>query len=58
MDNLKAAALGENYEWTDMYETFAREAEEEGFTALAKNLDLLAQLSVNMKNAIELYLII
>lgn len=34
-ENLKAAAAGENYEWTDMYETFAKEAEEEGFTALA-----------------------
>ena len=34
--NLKAAADGENYEWTDMYETFAREAEEEGFTDLAE----------------------
>ena len=34
-DNLAAAADGENYEWTDMYETFAREAEEEGFTDLA-----------------------
>lgn len=33
--NLKAAASGENYEWTDMYETFAKEAEEEGFTAIA-----------------------
>lgn len=33
--NLKAAADGENYEWTDMYDQFAREAEEEGFTALA-----------------------
>ncbi len=33
--NLLAAAEGENYEWTDMYETFAREAEEEGFKALA-----------------------
>ena len=33
--NLGAAADGENYEWTDMYETFAREAEEEGFTDLA-----------------------
>lgn len=34
-ENLKAAASGENYEWTDMYATFAKEAEEEGFTALA-----------------------
>ena len=34
-ENLNAAAEGENYEWTDMYETFAKEAEEEGFTQLA-----------------------
>lgn len=33
--NLKHAAEGENYEWTDMYDTFAKEAEEEGFTKLA-----------------------
>lgn len=35
VDNLKDAADGENYEWTDMYEEFARVAEEEGFKALA-----------------------
>ncbi|MCR5294623.1 MAG: rubrerythrin family protein, partial [Lachnospiraceae bacterium] len=35
-ENLLAAAEGENYEWTDMYETFAKEAEEEGFTQLAE----------------------
>jgi len=34
-DNLLSAAGGENYEWTDMYERFAREAEEEGFPELA-----------------------
>ena len=34
-DNLKAAADGENYEWTDMYEEFARVAEEEGFKEIA-----------------------
>ena len=33
--NLEAAADGENYEWTDMYETFAKEAEEEGFKEIA-----------------------
>ena len=33
--NLKAAADGENYEWTDMYEEFAKVAEEEGFKAIA-----------------------
>ena len=35
MENLEAAADGENYEWTDMYDTFAKEAEEEGFAKLA-----------------------
>ena len=34
-ENLAEAANGESYEWTDMYETFAKEAEEEGFTAIA-----------------------
>ena len=34
-DNLKAAAEGENYEWTDMYERMAKEADEEGFTEIA-----------------------
>lgn len=33
--NLAAAADGENYEWTDMYESFAKTAEEEGFPELA-----------------------
>ena len=33
--NLKTAAEGENYEWTDMYDRFAKEAEEEGFPELA-----------------------
>jgi len=35
-ENLKAAAGGENYEWTSMYPRMAKEAEEEGFTELAK----------------------
>lgn len=34
-DNLKAAADGENYEWTDMYDEFAKTAKEEGFDRLA-----------------------
>ncbi len=34
-ENLKAAAEGENYEWTDMYKTFAEEARAEGFTKIA-----------------------
>ena len=33
--NLEEAASGENYEWTDMYDRMAREAEEEGFTEIA-----------------------
>ncbi|WP_026835434.1 rubrerythrin [Eubacterium xylanophilum] len=35
-ENLEAAANGENYEWTDMYEGFAKTAEEEGFPELAE----------------------
>ena len=34
-ENLEAAAQGENYEWTDMYKTFAEEAREEGFDHIA-----------------------
>ena len=34
-ENLKDAAAGENYEWTDMYATFAKEAREEGFDRIA-----------------------
>ena len=39
-----AAAAGENYEWTDMYATFAKEAEEEGFTALAAKFRAVAAI--------------
>ncbi|CCX74263.1 rubrerythrin [Firmicutes bacterium CAG:83] len=35
-ENLASAAAGENYEWTDMYDRMAQEAEEEGFTELAE----------------------
>ncbi|MDD3206390.1 MAG: rubrerythrin family protein [Lachnospiraceae bacterium] len=35
IENLEAAANGENYEWTDMYATFAKEAREEGFDTIA-----------------------
>ena len=35
IENLKAAAEGENYEWTDMYDQFAKEAREEGFDDIA-----------------------
>jgi rubrerythrin/Fe-S-cluster-containing dehydrogenase component len=42
--NLLHAAEGENYEWTDMYERFAKDAEEEGFTALAAQFRMVAKI--------------
>ena len=42
--NLEAAAAGENFEWTDMYEAFAKTADEEGFTALAKRFRMVAAI--------------
>ncbi len=42
--NLKAAAEGENYEWTDMYAEFAKTAEEEGFPELAQKFRLVAAI--------------
>ena len=42
--NLLAAAEGENYEWTDMYSTFADEAEEEGFPELAAKFRAVAAI--------------
>ncbi len=43
-DNLLAAAEGENYEWTDMYARFAREAREEGFEDIAKLFEGVAAI--------------
>ena len=43
-DNLKAAAEGENYEWTDMYATFAKEAKEEGFDHIAFLFEEVAKI--------------
>ena len=42
--NLKDAASGENYEWTDMYKQFAKEAEEEGFDKIAYLFNAVAQI--------------
>ena len=42
--NLKAAAEGENYEWTDMYDSFAKTAEEEGFPELAQKFRLVGEI--------------
>ena len=43
-ENLKDAADGENYEWTDMYEGFAKTAEEEGFKALAAKFRAVGEI--------------
>ena len=42
--NLAAAAAGENYEWTDMYDRFAKEAEEEGFFDLAEKFRKVGEI--------------
>ncbi len=52
-ENLKAAAEGENYEWTDMYATFAKEAREEGFDQIA---DLFEGVAAIEKEHEERYL--
>ncbi len=44
LENLKEAASGENYEWTDMYKRFAEEAEEEGFDKIAKEFRLVGEI--------------
>ena len=44
VENLKAAADGENYEWTDMYAGFAETAEKEGFPELAERFRLVAAI--------------
>jgi rubrerythrin len=43
-ENLAAAAAGENYEWTDMYDRMAKEAEEEGFTEIAAKFRMVAEI--------------
>lgn len=44
LTNLADAAAGENYEWTDMYDTFAREAREEGFAHIAELFAMVAKI--------------
>lgn len=44
MQNLEDAAAGENYEWTDMYATFAKEAREEGFEDIALQFEGVAKI--------------
>lgn len=44
LENLKDAADGENYEWTDMYAQFAKDAKEEGFVELAALFELVGKI--------------
>ncbi len=44
LENLNDAAVGENYEWTDMYKEFAETAKEEGFTRIAKLFEMVAEI--------------
>lgn len=46
-ENLLAAAAGENFEWTDMYEKFAKEAEAEGFPEIAAKFRGVGQIEKN-----------
>lgn len=43
-ENLKAAAGGENYEWTEMYKGFAEEAKQEGFGDIARLFSMVAEI--------------
>ena len=52
LDNLRDAAAGENYEWTDMYAGFAKEAKEEGFDEIA---DLFLMVAAIEKEHEERY---
>ncbi|MBR6801863.1 MAG: rubrerythrin family protein [Eubacteriaceae bacterium] len=44
VENLKDAAAGENYEWTEMYAEFAKVAREEGFETLAKQFEMVGAI--------------
>ena len=54
-ENLQAAAEGENYEWTDMYEDFAKTAEAEGFTELAHRFRLVAAIEKHHEEMAEVF---
>ena len=51
--NLEAAAEGENYEWTDMYDGFAKTAEEEGFPELAAKFRMVAEIGEASRRALS-----
>ncbi|MBQ6701551.1 MAG: rubrerythrin family protein [Clostridia bacterium] len=49
-ENLLDAAMGENYEWTDMYATFAKEAKEEGFDRIAWLFEAVGRIEKEHEN--------
>ena len=49
-ENLKDAASGENYEWTDMYDRMAKEAREEGFFEIAEKFELVGAIEREHEN--------
>ncbi len=49
-ENLKDAADGENYEWTDMYDRMAKEAKEEGFTKIAYLFEEVGKIEKEHEN--------
>ena len=51
IDNLKDAAEGENFEWTDMYAGFAKDAREEGFEEIAKLFEGVAAIEKEIGRA-------
>ena len=53
LDNLKAAASGENEEWTILYPEFARQAREEGFSAIAAAYERIAEVEKNHEKRYE-----
>lgn len=50
VENLEDAANGENYEWTDMYAQFAREAREEGFDDIADKFEMVGAIEKEHEN--------
>ena len=51
-ENLKAAAEGENYEWTQMYKQMADEADAEGFTEIARQMRAVAEVEHHLYYAV------
>ena len=55
-ENLKDAAAGENYEWTDMYDRMAKEAREEGFFEIAEKFEQVGAIEREHENRYKKFL--